>query len=388
MDKLNRRRVLKAGAVSMAFGLAGCSGDGGDGGDGGSDGGDGGSDGSDGGSDGGDGGSDGGDGGTTEQTPTDTYDWDMATISAEGGSYAIHGQEFAKHINDISGGRFNVNVAVGGQYGTEPEQLQSVASGAVEMAAQSACLPEAMFIDPTYIICATFFHLDNPKWESYMQFRKRSFNELDIAQGLHDAGVHVIGPDDEPQKSHVYGTARGMAANKAIRSPADAEGYTTGVANASVMVAPLEGLGFNVVTGAPGEMTSAMQRGTYNARETSPDQVIGNGLYDVASHYMDWRHGMNASYLQINTDLYEGLADYDKDLLLEAQLMARESAGEINRGNQEGYLEEMRNNGMTVVQDFDRDAIWDAAQDGLRQWFNDNDPPITYDQAIEWANLS
>jgi TRAP-type C4-dicarboxylate transport system substrate-binding protein len=103
---------------------------------------------------------------------------------------------------------------------------------------------------------------------------------------------------------------------------------------------------------------------------------------------MDWRHGMNASYLQINTDLYEGLADYDKDLLLEAQLMARESAGEINRGNQEGYLEEMRNNGMTVVQDFDRDAIWDAAQDGLRQWFNDNDPPITYDQAIEWANLS
>jgi TRAP-type C4-dicarboxylate transport system substrate-binding protein len=311
----------------------------------------------------------------------------MATIFPEGGTYYVHANEFAKHINDISGGRFEVNVAGGGQYGTEPEQLQSLKSGAIEMISQSACLPEAMFIDPTYIICATFFHFDEPMWESYMQYRKRSLEELDIPQKLHDAGVHMIAPDDEPQKSHTYGMPRGMVAKKAIRSPADAEGYPAGVANASVMVAPLEGIGFNVQTGAPGEAVSALQRGTYNARETSVDQAVSTGQIDVASHYMHWRHGMNASYLQINTDLYESLPDYDQDLLLEAQLMARETGGQINRENEQEFLDQMRDMGKTVVTDFDREAIWDAAQDGLRTWFDENEPPITYDEAIEWASL-
>jgi TRAP-type C4-dicarboxylate transport system substrate-binding protein len=97
---------------------------------------------------------------------------------------------------------------------------------------------------------------------------------------------------------------------------------------------------------------------------------------------------MNASYLQINTELYESLSAEDQDLLLEAHMKARESAGEINRQNEEEYLDQMREEGLTVVTDFDRDAIWDAAQEGLRAWFDENDPPMTYDEAIEWASLS
>jgi TRAP-type C4-dicarboxylate transport system substrate-binding protein len=370
MEQLNRRRILKSGGVGLTMGLAGCTGGNGDDQ------------------------TDGQDGESTPNTPgstdasEDTYEWDIATIFPEGGTYYVHATEFARHINELSSGRFEVNVAGGGQYGTEPEQLQSLKSGAIEMVSQSACLPEAVFIDPTYIICATFFHLDQPSWESYMKFRKRSLQELEIPSKLHDAGVHLIGPDDEPQQSHTYGMSRGVVAKKAIRSPEDAQGYSAGVAQASIIAAPLEGIGFDVQTGAPGEAVSALQQGTYDARETSIDQAVSTGQIDPTSHYMDWRHGMNASYLQINTELYESLSDEDQDLLLEAHMKARESAGEINRQNEEDYLDQMRDEGLTVVTDFDRDALYNAARDGLRSWFDENDPPITYDTAIEWASLS
>jgi len=96
---------------------------------------------------------------------------------------------------------------------------------------------------------------------------------------------------------------------------------------------------------------------------------------------------MNASYLQMSIDTWNSLADQDQDLVMQTVQEAKAEADEINREAEEEHLQTMRDAGMEIVEDFDRDAVFEAAREGLRDWFEANKPPITYDEAINMASL-
>jgi len=354
MPDIGRRDVLRTSSVAFVGGLAGCVG----------------------------GDDDDGDGASGED-----MSWTMATQAPEGADGEVVASEFADVVDERSDGRIEIDVAPGAQYGNEAEALEQLQSGAIDMVSQSACLPEAVYVDPTYIICATFFHLDEPEWDSYLQFRGEILPELDIPQQLAEAGVKPLLPEDSPEDGHFYAGSRGIASKKQIRTPEDADGYPISVAEAEIMVSPLDGLGFDVQTIPLPERLEAVQRGVVNATEGTPAETVTQGIHDLVDYWIRTNHGINAYYLMINTETWNELSAGDQELLMDATTEAKQEADSINMDKEETFYSDMEDAGIEIVDDFDRDAIYSAAREGVRGWYESNEPPITFEEAVNAAEL-
>jgi len=349
MPTPDRRDLLRTSGIALASGLAGCIG--------------------------------GDDGGGEE------ISWTIATQAPEGADGEIVASEFADVVDEKSDGRIEIEVAPGAQYGSEPEALEQLQSGAIDMVSQSACLPEAVYIDPTYIICATFFHLDEPEWESYLQYRGEILPKLDIPQQLEEAGVKPLLPEDRPEEGHFYAGRRGLASQKPIRTPEDADGYQISVAEADIMVAPLEGIGFEAQTVPLPERLEAVQRGAVSATEGTAAETVTQGIHDLMDYWIRTDHGINAYYLMVNTGEWSSLDADNQELLMEATTEAKEEADATNMEKEETFFSDMEEAGVEIIDDFDREAIYSEAREGVREWYEANDPPITFDEAVTAAEL-
>jgi TRAP-type C4-dicarboxylate transport system substrate-binding protein len=353
--------VIKTAGAAGIVALAGCTGQDGDGGDGGGDGGDGG-DGN--GSNGGTTGDGGGDG--------ESYEWTMAAAVGEGHAFDIGAREFKSTIEEMSDGRFTINVQVGGPYGGEVEQMETLAAGGVEMLSQSFGVSHAVY-HPEILGNTHVLFIDEPVWERWVELTNAAWEQTDGRQVMADQGLTITSP-------LAYAGLRHTTATQPIREPADSEGLKIRLPEVAMWPGVFSEFGFEPVALAIDELYSALQQGTVQASEGEIYQVRSQNLQEVQSHYSLTGHFPNAYHFMINTDLYASLPDEDKQLLEEASTQAVESANEQVFNGEEDLIDEISGDDFQIVEDVDRTAFVEQAKGPIEAYYEENDPPLSFEE--------
>lgn len=345
--KSSRRAVLKAAGTVGTIALAGCSGDGNGDGDGGS----------------GNGGS--GDGG-------ENYDWTMAAAVGEGHAFDIGAREFKSTIEELSDGRFSIDVQVGGAYGGEVEQMETLAAGGVEMLSQSFGVSHAVYF-PEILGNTHVLFMDDPIWDRWRELVNAAWEASGGKQSLADQGLTITSP-------LAYAGIRHTTANQPIREPSDTEGIQIRLPEVAMWPDVFSEIGFEPVALAIDELYSALQQGTVQASEGEIYQVRSQNLNEVQSHYSMTEHFPNAYHFMINTDLYESLPDEDQQIVDEASQQAVESANQKVQENEGQVIDELTGGNFQLVEDVDRAAFVDTAKGPIEAYYEQNETPMTLEE--------
>jgi TRAP-type C4-dicarboxylate transport system substrate-binding protein len=296
----------------------------------------------------------------------------MAAAVGEGHAFDIGAREFKSTIEDMSDGRFSINVQVGGPYGGEVSQMETLAAGGVEMLSQSFGVSHAVY-HPGVLGNTHVLFIDDPVWDRWVELTEAAWDATDGRSVMADQGLTITSP-------LAYAGLRHTTANQPIREPADTEGLSIRLPEVAMWPEVFSEFGFEPVALAIDELYSALQQGTVDASEGEIYQVRSQNLNEVQTHYSLTGHFPNAYHFMINTDLYQSLPAEDQDIIDEASAQAVEAANEQVFEAEEDLIDEISGDDFQIVEDVDREAFVEQAQGPIETYYEENDPPLSLDE--------
>jgi len=359
----SRRRFIGSvggGAITIT---AGCLGD--DGGEGG---------GTEGGSD----------GGTTTGTARESYEFTHAVSAGPESLFSRGSELYAKKVEEMSNGRITIDVASGGQYGGEAEQLSLLGEGGIDFATFGACLPEIVNIGAGMLECASVFTYETPVWDNYIALRRELYKRENMDKVLYEqAGLKQILPEEDPASGQFFSGYQQIATKTPVQKPGDAEGVPIRSPEAEIFVRALEGIGFGVETIPLNEIASAVRQGIVEGSTGDPTLLIGADIHNLSDYLIEVKMVPNSFYFIANRDSYDQLSAEDQQLLHDAQKAAKEESDQ----NAVEYLEDarqtMRDSGMEIISNIDQDAMRSAARSGLEPYIKELGGPLSWEELLE-----
>lgn len=320
---LRRRGVLKraagAGAVGLT-GLAGCLGGNGDGG--------------------------------VSMTIASTFEPGHINVEAS--------EMFADEIEAETDEDLSVEVSAGGAYGSEDEIGELVSQGAPEAHA-AGTFPYLQYAPEYYFIGSPFVIDDYDHFLSVMQD--------DVTDGIVDGLIE--NGNQRPLGQQIYRGNRHFTGNGPAQSPEDLQGVNLRLPELDPVVAIWSEIGADPTPVALDELYSALQTGTVDASEGDAEQISSFNLHEVQSHLTLTGHLVETGNIFMNEEFYQGLDESYQDLVLEIGASVSEEATQLSQDREQDLLDELADEGMTIVEDVDIDSYQQAAEPAIDQWFED-----------------
>ncbi|MFC6875389.1 TRAP transporter substrate-binding protein [Halobellus marinus] len=355
INREGRRRFLKTVGAAGIAGVAGCAGNGGGDGD--------------------------GSGVTTTQGNgggQQSYDWTIATAASEGHAFERAASAFKQELESMSDGRFSIDVASGGAFGGDVEQLETLQSGGIEMTSSGFVIVLNVEFDaPVIATLASSFIYQEPVWEHWLNMIEEVDNRIGMYDQLEESGAKILGDPN-------YAGMRHHTSNTAIRSASDTEGITIRVPELLGWHAIWSAIGFEPTSLALDEVYQALQAGTVSAAEGDPFQIAAESWDEVQSHLSFTSHYPTQNSLHINTNLYDDLPEEDQDLVSEAATSAGQNAAEEIRAAEEDQIESLSES-MTIVRNTELSSFREAATPAMERLIEENDAVLTLDEIQDLA---
>lgn len=150
--------------------------------------------------------------------------------------------------------------------------------------------------------------------------------------------------------------------NRPIRRPADLEGLSIRVQRSRSAVRLIELFGAKPVPIPFGELYTALDTGTVDGAENNPPSLYSTRQYEVTSYYSLNRHTFIPDILIMSLDTWERLAPREQRWLEEAAHASSLQQRIYWEESVEESLRVMREAGLEVVEDVDREAFEVAAR--------------------------
>jgi tripartite ATP-independent transporter DctP family solute receptor len=354
----NRRNVLKSLSAAGIVGLAGCSGSGGDGSDGSSGGnaatGTSGSDGS--------GGSSG-----------DGLDITLPSVNESGTPMVNAAEKFKEKIEAESDGDVSVQVAPGGSYGSEPESIDLLSSGSIEMYTGGSA-PYQRWANEYYFVNQPFV-MDS--FDQLLTVMESEEFQPAYDQMQEDGNVRVMG---EPR---VYRGVRHYTSNEPVRTPSDVEGMALRLPEEDAWIKIWEQIGASPTPVALNELYSGLQTGVVDASEGPPAQISSLNLWEVQDYYSLTGHLVLGGSMYINDDFFQGVDETYQDMITQTANEATTEASEEAMEQEEELTNQIAEEGMEIVDDVDQEAFAEAGRPAVEELFE-----TTYAKTWDtWRNL-
>lgn len=263
--------------------------------------------------------------------------------------YAVTAREFAKALEELAPGQFDVRFFPSNQLGDEREMLEGLSLGTLDMGVITGTAIATM--EPTFQLndlpflysSAEQAHrvLDGPVGQQLMaQLEKHRILGLGFAEAGFRHSINNVRP---------------------IRTPADFQGVKFRVQPSDLFIDAFRAIGANPIPMAWGEVFTAVQQGTVDGLEI-PLTVIAANRYSEVTRYLSLTgHAYNALGLLISRRTYDRLTPEQQAAVREAAAVTLPRQRRINAENQADILRQLESEGMVVnevesVQAF-RDAV-------------------------------
>jgi TRAP-type transport system periplasmic protein len=254
----------------------------------------------------------------------------------QAGARQAAAQVFAKKVEDLTQGRYKVQVFCCSQLGSDPKNIEQLALGGIDFTV-SATGSYATHV-PTLNLTMMPFMVD-----SYAQGWK-----------LYDESKWIQAQFDKaPAKGFRFLSTweagfRSMTTKDPLNSPDDAKGKKLRTFPNEMMRWTLEAMGFNIQIMPLPEVYLAIQQGAVQGQENPVDTIYSNKFYEVAPYVTLTNHVYSPIPLAISEKTWQKMSAADQKAVREAAVVAAKFSRDFIAGNDANQLKEMASKGAKI----------------------------------------
>jgi TRAP-type transport system periplasmic protein len=243
---------------------------------------------------------------------------------------------FAKKVEELTQGRYKVQVFCCSQLGNDPKNIEQLALGGIDftVSGTGSYAPHV----PTLNLTALPYMVESyaQGWKLYDEsaWLKAQFAKAP-AKGFRFLATWEAG-------------FRSMTTKEPLNSPADAKGKKLRTFPNEMMRWSLEAMGFNIQIMPLPEVYLAIQQGAVSGQENPIDTIYSNKFYEVAPHVTLTNHVYSPIPLAISEKTWQKFSPADQKAVTEAALIAQKFSREFIAGNDENQLKEMASRGAKI----------------------------------------
>ncbi|WP_299371918.1 TRAP transporter substrate-binding protein [uncultured Tateyamaria sp.] len=221
--------------------------------------------------------------------------WRAWNIHNDGHPNTAAMDKFAELVNTATGGELTVEVFHGGVLGSQPDALEQVRIGAIEVGNFNLG-PIGPMVKEANLVSLPFIFKSVPH-----MFRVLDGEAGEImASAMADAGVKPL--------AWVDAGARSFYSQKPINTPADVEGLKIRVMNNNLYTAMISAMGGNPSPMAFSEVQQALKTGVVDGAENNFPSFKSVGHYEVTTHYSLSEHLIIPECICVNTAKFDALS--------------------------------------------------------------------------------
>ncbi len=254
----------------------------------------------------------------------------------QAGARQAAAQVFAKKVEELTQGRYKVQVFCCSQLGNDPKNIEQLALGGIDftVSGTGSYAPHV----PTLNLTALPYLV-----ESYQQ----GWKLYDESKWLKDQFAKA------PEKGFRFLATweagfRSMTTKDPLNSPDDAKGRKLRTFPNEMMRWTLEAMGFNIQIMPLPEVYLAIQQGAVSGQENPIDTIFSNKFYEVAPNVTLTNHVYSPIPLTISEKTWQKLSPADQKAVTEAAQIAGKFSREMIAGNDANQLKEMASKGAKI----------------------------------------
>jgi len=268
----------------------------------------------------------------------------------QAGARQAAAQVFAKKVEELTQGRYKVQVFCCSQLGNDPKNIEQLVLGGIDFTVSStgSYAPHV----PTLNLTMMPFMVDNYQqgWKLYDESKwlKEQFDKAP-AKGFRFLSTWEAG-------------FRSMTTKDALNSPDQAKGMKLRTFPNEMMRWTLESMGFAIQIMPLPEVYLAIQQGAVQGQENPIDTIYSNKFYEVAPNVTLTNHVYSPIPLTISEKTWQKLTPADQKAVAEAAQVAAKFSREMISGNDANQLQDMAGRGAKINAKPDVEAFRKSVQ--------------------------
>jgi len=275
----------------------------------------------------------------------------FTTAAIDSDPYYIFAKNFSEIVDKKTNGRIKIEVKGGGQLGQEGEMFTGMQIGTTDMAVMTNAYVSG------YIPAAGFF---------YLPF---IFKNNEEAARILDGklGIEVL---NEYEKFGIKALAYGeggfrhlVTLKNQVKKPEDFKGLKIRCMETESYIATYAALGTNAVPMAWSETITGLQQGTIDGLDIPISVIYANGFSDIAKDLNLTGHFYSPLIICMSKKIFDSFDENDKKILIESAKEAGQICRDFNKNSESKMLEEMKAQGMEIVDDVDIPAFQNILKD-------------------------
>ena len=271
---------------------------------------------------------------------------------------------FKDKVEELSGGSITIDIQANGVLGAESDVLDTMlgGGGTIDMARISAFALTSYGAQKSVLLSVPYTFVNRE------HFWKFADSELapEFLMEPHDNGLGVRGL--------FYGEEgfRHFFTVKPVNTIEDLKGMKLRVSNDPIMTGMVSGLGANATVVSFNELYSALQTGVVDGAEQPIANYQSNAFPEVAPNLILDGHTLGAIQVIITDEAWDKLTPEQQDVLTEAGKYASEFNRKISEEAENKVLDELKANGVSVVDVEDKTPWQEACKDIIESSTKDN----------------
>ena len=275
----------------------------------------------------------------------------FTTAAIDSDPYYIFAKNCSEIVDKKTNGRIKIEVKGGGQLGQEGEMFTGMQIGTTDMAVMtnayvSGYIPAAGLFDLPFIF-------------------KNNEEAARILDG--QLGTEVL---NEYEKFGIKALAYGeggfrhlVTLKNQVKKPEDFKGLKIRCMETESYIATYAALGTNAVPMAWSETITGLQQGTIDGLDIPISVIYANGFSDIAKDLNLTGHFYSPLIICMSKKIFDSFDENDKKILIESAKEAGQICRDFNKNSESKMLEEMKAQGMEIVDDVDIPAFQNILKD-------------------------
>ncbi|EPC01587.1 hypothetical protein L861_17085 [Litchfieldella anticariensis FP35 = DSM 16096] len=270
--------------------------------------------------------------------------------TSDSSHYSVGVDAFKEKLEELSGGEFTVEEHPSGALGGERDMIEGLQIGTLDAVITSTG-PLGNFVPETYVLDLPFL------FQNYDQ--ARCVLDGEIGQDL----LAKVGEHDLVGLAWSENGFRHMTnSQRQIKTPEDAAGLKVRTMENEMHMAAFREMDVHPTPMAFPEVFTALQQGTVDGQENPIPVILTSNLWEVQDYLSLTGHVYSPAIMLASPILWEGLSEEEQGWFIEAaQAGAEATRAEVSRLETEG-VEELKEKGMTVVEDIDKSMFQEAVE--------------------------
>lgn len=266
---------------------------------------------------------------------------------------------FKEAVEERTNGEIQIDIFPNGQLGENTEVLEQVRLGG-NMMTQFSVGSLGEYVPNFDILLGPFLYED---WEQAQKLLKSDLVaewEEDLAK---TANIRILG-------YFYFGERDLYTIDTPVRSPEDLQGLSIRVQPVTMYTEMIEAMG-----GAPTPMPwpdvyNALEQGVFDGAEAPPHSVIDQKHYEVINNYSITKHMLDPSPIAMNEEDFQSLSEEHQTIIMEEAQKALDQISENNLTLRDDSIKHLEEQGVTIIDDVDRDAFKEVTQKVYDQFPN------------------